>query len=555
MKKLTLLNGKQIFGNEIDDLSIKLKFATYAKAALITTAISFTATPLFFPHQSSLNKLLQMFISTMASASAAMIYKEVEDDQKMYDSLLKLNREAHKNETSNRFAKQIALDDAYRDVRISDELRVLPEYQTLTLAQKLNLPMGLFTDLMRGDDYISSPPASTYPNIEAVNNKMAVAKASQEIIDTCISPTVRSQIDQLSNSKLIRTDSLWLQELILSSSDQDMKKRANHHYMIVAETQAGKSTLAGVIASGIAQRSASPAVVACHDAKKIPGKKDITRWLCDFTYKIDGYENADKWVKLATKLCSDQFDHMSETGGGASGVPELILVQDEINTCYGKDGRGYGKQITGDTAKDMQANWLFNITNMAGCKGHIILMGQSPLSTETGISRVAMKGLCIIAMGSTSSYILDNPKNFLNHIDDEALTVMRRACLLFEEEGLRYALIKPTRGNPYVAIIPQFDVEAMMAASSPPPPPQKEDNQNPPQEEEEDNQVVSQEDRDEKIQEIYSRIKLWVNKCMEDYGKYPSHQHIKVAWEKETGTSLSDPGLEFLLKKLGLIEE
>lgn len=40
-------------------------------------------------------------------------------------------------------------------------------------------------------------------------------------------------------------------------------------------------------------------------------------------------------------------------------------------------------------------------------------MGQSPLSGETGFSRPSLKNVCFIAMGQTSSYILNHPQDCL----------------------------------------------------------------------------------------------------------------------------------------------
>lgn len=557
MKKLKLLNGKYFLGQEIDDLTVEVMQKRLINLAIASVAVTMPATALFLPTQPNGNKLMQLLAGTIGGFASAIVAKSREDIESRYESFLKLNRETHKLETKNRFTKEQTISEVQRDNSVVNTLIAngINPHAVAEYAQRLHIPMGLLAE------YIPKPettPASETETYRSGGTQQSIARPNSEILELHINKTTSALIKAIAQKypDYVRIDDNWVDELAETSARMPMSKRSNHHFMIVAESQAGKSTLAGVIANGIAARSQSPAVIAGHDAKKKPGKKDITRWLCPFTYKVDGYENTSNWVNLMETLASEQLDLVSDSGGGCEGVRELILLQDEHNTVYGK-GKGYGKYIDSDCATDAQAQWLFITTNLAGAKGHGIFMGQSPLSGDTGFSLPAMNNTCFIAMGETSSYILDpkNRSNYVRNISEEYLTVLQQTCELFQKEGLRYALIRPTRGNPFVAIIPEFNVESI--GTQPQPQPQTVVEVEETEEAEEIEAGVSSPVPDQpvatpasNIDQVYMRMKKWLDMCYDKYGKYPHNEHIRQAWKDETGVILTDTALEYLISKL-----
>lgn len=541
MKKLSLLNGSSFLGKEIDELTLEVTTQRLINAAVATIAVITPATALFVPQQSNSAKLTQLLLGSFAGFGSAVVAKQREELELRNEVFLKLNRDTHKLETKNRFVKQQFSADLVRDLSIAEYMKVngIHPQAILEYMKRNNIPIGLIADILpeRESTVEQSPTTSTV-------SQNSVARPNSEILDLYVNKTTVALIRAVAEKypDYVRIDEKWITELIESSSAMPMSKRSNHHFMIVGETQAGKSTLAGVIANGIAQRSQQPAVIAIHDAKKKPGKKDITRWLCSFSYKIDGYENASDWAELMEHLASEQLELVSESGGGCEGVRELIIMQDELNTVYGK-GKGYGKYIDSDCASALQAQWLFCTTNLAGTKGHFIAMGQSPLSGDTGFSLPAMNNTCFIAMGETSSYILDpkNRSNYVRNLSDEYLNVLQQTCELFQKEGLRYCLVRPTRGNPFVAIIPEFDVEDISQRSPTMEETDSDDSETP---EIQDKTPAST------IEDVYKRMKKWFEACYQQYGRYPENEHIREAWLQETGTKLSDPALEYLVSKL-----
>jgi hypothetical protein len=553
MKKLNLLNGSFFLGKEIDELVLDVVQKRLINAAIASFAVTLPATAIFLPNQPDGNKLLQLLAGSIGGFASAIVAKSREDIENRYEAYLQLNRETQKLETKNRFIKQQFTLDVTKDVSIAEFLKIngIHPQAMAEYIQRNNLPIGLIADILQQATPASEPQSANNNNFA----ERAIAKPNSEILDLHINKTASALIKAMASKypDYVRIDNKWIDDLIESSSAMPMSKRANHHFMIVAETQAGKSTLAGVIANGIASRSQSPAVIAVHDAKKKPGKKDITRWLCDFTYKVDGYENTENWIELMETLASEQLDLVSESGGSCEGVRELILLQDEHNTVYGK-GKGYGKYIDSDCAVAAQAQWLFITTNLAGAKGHGIFMGQSPLSGDTGFSLPAMNNTCFIAMGETSSYILDakNRSNYVRNISEEYLTVLQQTCELFQKEGLRYCLVRPTRGNPFVAIIPEFNVEAIVQKlrSEQSQQPQQPQQSQQPQEPEQPQEPQQPQPPASNIEEIYTKIKKWMDTCFEKYGRYPNSEHIRKAWEEETGVTLNDAALEYLISKL-----
>ena len=324
----------------------------------------------------------------------------------------------------------------------------------------------------------------------------------------------------------IRIDNNWIDELCDSSALQNMSDRANHHFGLWGETQSGKSTLAGVIINKIAAQSQGAAYVIGSDPKNF-----VTRWLCKFSRKFEGLETLPEWITFATTIIDARQQEYKNNRKG-EGLPEIFLIQDEVNVVYGggKGLPGTGKkQVTKETALNLQGMWNYVINFTAAMKIHGVFMGQNPLSGCTGFSRPSYKNICFIALGKVSSYILSNPADFLN-VKTDILDLLKEVCELLDKQSVRYALVIPTRGNPYIALIPVFNIDDLEQSQEPPhtsqPTPQ--DNINP-----------------------YQIIKDWIKQL----GRNPTDSELIQAWQEVTGIALTSDALQLLKNNLELTEE
>jgi hypothetical protein len=88
---------------------------------------------------------------------------------------------------------------------------------------------------------------------------------------------------------------------------------------------------------------------------------------------------------------------------------------------------------------------------------------------------------------------------------------------------VRYALVIPTRGNPYIALIPQFDI---------------------------DNLEQSQEKDTQQDINPYQIIKDWISQL----GRNPTDSELIQAWQQVTGVSLTHEALVLLKNNLELTD-
>ena len=133
-----------------------------------------------------------------------------------------------------------------------------------------------------------------------------------------------------------------------------------------------------------------------------------------------------------------------------------------------------------------------------------------------------------MALGQMSAYILGRPTDFLNG-KAEILEILKEVCELLDKEGVRYALIVPTRGNPYVALIPVFDIDGLE---------QKESQEN-----------IFSEDIEplSNTQDWYNILLNWI----EEIGRNPTDEELKIQWRKITNQELNANGVKLLKERLG----
>jgi len=477
------------------------------------TAITGTFSPVIWSNQPNPSKLIQQLWGLFASGcftAAAYTRKQKEKDYQAIDAA------NHKIVTEHLKGK-LVYHHSKEQIESKRELAAYVNTLPIEERERWMQAYGLhgLVELPQIQEAVIDVPSRRLPGTSVPNPD--IATVNEDAVQEIINPGVMSRLRAIASQypKYIRLDEQWIDELCNSSALHNMSDRSNHHFMLVGGTQSGKSTLAGAIINKIAAMSQKPAIVIGSDPKDA-----VTRWLCKFSRRFDGMESLTDWINFAIQVVEQRKQEIAKVGG-TNGISEVFFVQDEIDTCYG-GGKGFPGLITKETALDLQSLWNFIAKFTGGLKCHGVFIGQSPLSEATGFSRPNLKNLCFIALGQLSSYILSKPADFLN-AKPEIIELLKQVCELLDEEGVRYALVVPTRGNPYIALIPTFDIAGMEQKHQPQP-----------------------QSKDKDI-DWYEEISLWVK----ELAHQPTPAELKVKWQELTGKELSDKGVQLLLEHLG----
>ncbi|WP_375511788.1 hypothetical protein [uncultured Nostoc sp.] len=478
------------------------------------TAIAGTFTPVIFPNQPNPSKLIQQIWGLFASGcftAAAYTRKQKEKD---YQAITTANHTIVKEHLKGEFAYEQSKQQIDSKRQLAAYVNSLPESERERWMQAYGLH-GL-VKLPQIQQAVIEAPARQLTGYVPTPD---IADVNEDAVQAIINPGVMQILEDMAMQypQYIRLDPEWIDELCDSASLHNMSDRANHHFMLVGGTQSGKSTLAGVIINKIAAKSQKPAIVLGSDPKDA-----ITRWLCKFSRRFDGMEKLNEWVKFAVKVVERRKQEIGELAS-TNGIAEIFFVQDEVDTCYG-GGKGFPGLIPKETALELQSLWNFIAKFTGGLKCHGVFIGQSPLSEATGFSRPNLKNLCFITLGQLSSYILGKPADFLN-VKPEIVELFKQICELLDKEGMRYALVIPTRSNPYIALIPTFNIEGTEQKYNKPPEPSSE----------------------QYTGDWYEEIKLWVDKL----GRQPTTAELKAVWLELVGKELNDNGVALLMEHLG----
>ena len=486
------------------------------------SAITGTFAPVMFPQQLPEVKLIQSIWGLVSGGIFTASALDRSQKEKDYQAIGSANHAIVKESLKGEFAFEQARQQINSKRELAAYVNELPMEERGRWMQQYGL-QGL-VELPQIQEAVIEQPRQLPSSQSSIPNP-EIASFNEDAIQAIINPGVMAVLQELAaeHPEYIRIDDQWLDELCDSSALQNMSDRANHHFGLWGETQSGKSTLAGVIINKIAAQSQGAAYVIGSDPKNF-----VTRWLCKFSKKFEGLESLPEWITFATKIIDERQQQFEHNRKGA-GLSEIFLIQDEVNVVYGggKGLPGTGKkQVTKETALNLQGMWNYVINFTAAMKIHGVFMGQNPLSGCTGFSRPSYKNICFIALGKVSSYILSNPSDFLN-VKTDILDLLKEVCELLDKEGVRYALVIPTRGNPYIALIPQFDIDDL-EQSQEPPQPTTQDNVNP-----------------------YQVIGTWID----GLGRNPTDHELTQAWQQVAGVSLTPDALKLLKNNLELTDE
>ena len=490
------------------------------------SAITGTFAPVMFPQQLPEVKLIQSIWGLVSGGIFTASALDRSQKEKDYQAIGSANHAIVKESLKGEFAFEQARQQINSKRELAAYVNELPMEERGRWMQQYGL-QGL-VELPQIQEAVIEQPRQLPSSQSSIPNP-EIASFNEGAVQAIINPGVMAVLQELAaeHPEYIRIDDQWLDELCDSSALQNMSDRANHHFGLWGETQSGKSTLAGVIINKIAAQSQGAAYVIGSDPKNF-----VTRWLCKFSKKFEGLESLPEWITFATKIVDERQQQFEHNRKGA-GLSEIFLIQDEVNVVYGggKGLPGTGKkQVSKETALSLQGMWNYVINFTAAMKIHGVFMGQNPLSGCTGFSRPSYKNICFIALGKVSSYILSNPADFLN-VKTEIIDLLKEVCELLDKQGVRYALVIPTRGNPYIALIPVFNIDDLEQSSEPQhetPQPAPQDNINP-----------------------YQVIGTWIN----ELGKIPTDSELTHAWQQVTGIVLTPEALQLLKNNLELTDE
>ena len=511
------------FSKDKDIYSKLINVERVLMGTLAATAIVGTFTPVVFaPNLNSEVKLIQQLLGLFSGACFTAEAYRRKHKEKFYKSIEDASHAIIKEELKGTFTYEQCKNAIESKRELAGYVNGLPEMERARWMQSYGL-QGL-VELPQIQQAVLDEPrqlvgSRTIPNPE-------IATIDERVVQAIINPSTRQLLEELAAQYpgYIRIDDEWVDELCESSARQKMGERANHHFSFLGETQSGKSTLAGVFINKIAAMSQGPAYVFGSDPKNY-----LTAWLCKFSRKFDGFKHSlDHWVTFATKVIDARQEEFKNNRKG-EGLGEIFLIQDEVNVVYG-EGKGLLGQVPKETAMNLCAMWNYVINFTAAMKIHGIFMGQSPLSAATGFSRPALKNICFLALGKVSNYVLTKMPELLN-VKTEISDLFSEVCELLDNEEVRYALVIPTRGNPFVALIPIFDIDAMEQTN--------------------DSQDEPQPQKD--TADYYQILVEWVKSL----GRQPTADELKAAWKHLTTQELNDKGVELLTAKLmeGLNDE
>lgn len=202
------------------------------------------------------------------------------------------------------------------------------------------------------------------------------------------------------------------------------------HYKVDGVTQSGKTTFAEHLLSKISEEEPSTEKLLI-DPKYRKGKPN---W--SFKPYCSDIEKVPKALDDFAKEIVERQQSESDFGE----LHPLAFVIDEWDWIYTE----YGKSAVTKLRK------LIKVGAELGC--YVVLIGQSPLSTDAGLSTSDFDQLVRISIGKSAIKVLGNPAQFPFGNRDELLA---KAELLFNS-GERFALVQEHGVTPRLEIIPKI---------------------------------------------------------------------------------------------------
>ena len=267
-----------------------------------------------------------------------------------------------------------------------------------------------------------TPPQQIQSAPQFVNNvnvrNVAVARSPQSQSQARPSRTV-------DDSEWMDDTGAWI--LSMMFGDDGLKRQ---HYKVDGVTQSGKTTFSEYLLSILSNEHPLTEKLLI-DPKYRKGKPN---W--SFNPYCSDIEKVPKALDDFAKEIVERQQSESDYGE----MSPIVFVIDEWDWIYTE----YGKNAVAKLRK------LIKVGAELGC--YVVLIGQSPLSTDSGLSTSDFDQLVRISIGKAAIKVLNNAAQFPFKNRDELLI---KAETLFNN-GQRFALVQEHGTTPRLEIIPQI---------------------------------------------------------------------------------------------------
>ncbi|WP_208345794.1 hypothetical protein, partial [Aetokthonos hydrillicola] len=376
-------------------------------------SVIFPLNALLFPGMPKDEKLGLLGMGSLFGAGAYAVAKNREHLEKKYESLLNLQKENSKHKIREQFGYSQMLATMKSQVQIAQIINKLPYASERAYFAQL---FG-FNELIQIEQAIDVP-------YESINNN----------------PLEGTQFKSLPLPEIDKTPTdNWILEMVQQSL-LPYSKRNNHHYIISAPTQSGKSHLVNYMI-GI-----YGSLTDCSYC--IIDPKCQSNWLVPASFK--GY---DQILKGLTYVC-DELDKRKDEKLNNPDIDfsKLLVVLDEYTVAY-NGSKGY-PGLGSEGASEMLGMVQRILCEAAYVNISLILIGQSPLTASTGLQRPIMECATFICLNKTV-------KRWLNDKDfplPESKTLFKKQYNELARDKKRIALVVPMVGDPVIHEIPNLDL-------------------------------------------------------------------------------------------------
>lgn len=488
-----------IFGIQKTLLEAQVHFDKLLNFSIGAIAIAGTFTPLMFPkYMDRESKLLTLLLGSLSASGLCVSLELGKRKDKIFQTFDESQLQAFREECQH----EIAYDRTTRTIeaqrRLADEISRLPSYEHDRWVAMYSL-QGLVAPQALPQQSSSEPIKNTWltnqPDVESV---------------TYSEPEPGFD---------------WIFEIVQNSC-KPLDKRSNQHFKVDGGSQSGKSTFVSLLIALISKLSGQIQL------NLVDPKYPMTQWQIQPSFI--GYEQVANGIEAAIQELDDRKKQCLAAKKGRQPLPDFkryLLIVDEWDSIWG-NGKGYADVIDRKQAEKIKGNLQRILKESAAYNMSLILVGQSPLSTDNGFSRSSLNSATRIVLGNEALKWVQDPGFPFKSIAQQLSNELENWIGI----GKRVALVVPNLGSaPYVEPIPLINLEELFAESMT------------------DTETAQTEETTELTaeQKAFFVLKNWVDERKEK----PTPSEVWQAWEKLTGTQANNNMLRYLLEKLGLSSE
>jgi hypothetical protein len=500
-----------VFQSDIDGLQLQVFQKRLMQAGITLCAVSLPLTAAITPNQSLDAKFWELGLGSLFGGASAYVAKAREDLENRYKAYLELRKDHEKGSIKQEFGFHSATQLMRGELNLAGAVNSLAiPTARLRYADKFQL-QGLVA-LPTPD---TTQPEENKP--EWLNNPFGYTPASQ------------------SKPGEVRATHDWILDIV-NEAIAPYDKRNHQHLIVNAPTQQGKSTLVACFI-GLFSKALNGKVTTL----VIDPKHSDTNWLVPVDYA--GFDKVADGLKTAIDILDDRKKQAKKAQHKGLPKPDferVLIILDEWNIVFGQ-GKGYADIINKQMAESFLADVQRLLAESAFVNMTLFLIGQSPLSTDNGLSRPMMENATRITLTKTAIRWL-NDKDFPN---PELKAPFKKQINAWIKEKRRCALIVPMIGEPHCQLVPHINLDAF------------------------DESIVIGETHDEQITQtpsqptpppttnapkphpnLFELITNWYTHVYDQFGHYPNDETLRQAWFELTKQVLTDNALADLRNRI-----